>query len=59
MPSAKRDDKPDEWLARVNLMNVAVPRKTEHVDRPTKPDPKTRMRLRDEAEKLSKKKSED
>ncbi|MGH6846013.1 MAG: hypothetical protein ACREC0_00835 [Methylocella sp.] len=58
-PSAKVDGKADEWLARINLLNTVVPKKSEDPQRPAKIDPKTRMRLRDLAEKIGKKKKKD
>lgn len=42
----------DEWLARINLLNVTVPKKTEDAARPAKVDPKTKMKLRDDVQKL-------
>ncbi len=58
-PSAKVDGKADEWLARINLLNTAVPKKSEDPQRPAKVDPKTRMKLKDQVEKLRKKKNEE
>jgi hypothetical protein len=40
-------------------MNVTVPKKSEDWQRPAKLDPKTRMKLRDQANELSKKKKEE
>jgi hypothetical protein len=57
-PSAKSDGKSDEWLARINLLNVVVPKKSEDSSRPAKVDPRTRMRLRDRVIE-DKKKSKD
>lgn len=42
----------DEWLARINLLNVTVPKKTEDAARPAKVDPKTKMKLRDDVQQL-------
>jgi hypothetical protein len=47
-PSANADD----WLARINLFNVTVPKKSEDMTRSAKPDPKTKMKLRDDVQKL-------
>jgi hypothetical protein len=53
----------DEWLARINLLNVTVQKKTEDAARPAKVDPKTKMKLRDDVQKLlddkAKKKNDD
>jgi hypothetical protein len=52
----------DEWLARINLLNVTVPKKTEDAARPAKVDPKTKMKLRDDVQQLidkAKKKNDD
>jgi hypothetical protein len=58
-PSAKVDGKPDEWLARLNLLNATVVRKSEDVNQPAKVDPKTRMKLRDEVQEIIKKKKKE
>src|SRR6185437_14240661 len=42
----------DEWLARINLFNVTVLKKTEDATRPAKVDPKTKMKLRDDVQRL-------
>ena len=49
MPSAKQEGKEDAWLARINLMLVTLPKRSEDdIGRPGKVDPKTWMRLRDQ-----------
>jgi hypothetical protein len=58
-PSAKVDGKPDEWLARINLLTAVVEKKTEDPQRPAKVDPKTKMKLRDEVQAIINKKKED
>lgn len=58
MPSAGQEGKEDAWLARVNLMNVMVPRKSEDLDRPAKVDPRARMKLKEIATDLVKKKND-
>jgi hypothetical protein len=58
-PSAKVDGKIDEWLARMNLLNTVVLKKSEDPKRPAKIDPKTRMKLRDQAEKIRKQKKDE
>ncbi len=57
-PSAKQDGKADEWLARINLLNIAVMKKSEDEQRAARVDPKTKMKLRDQAHELVKKKKE-
>jgi hypothetical protein len=57
-PSAKVDGKPDEWLARINLLNVTVIKKSDDLQRPAKVDPKTKMKLRETAQNFIKKKNE-
>jgi hypothetical protein len=58
-PSAKLDGKKDEWLARINLLNVVrVKSSSDDPKRPAKVDPKTRMRLRDQANEIIKKNTE-
>jgi hypothetical protein len=42
----------DEWLARINLLNVTVPKKTEDAARQATVDPKTKMKLRDDVQQL-------
>ena len=54
----------DEWLARLNLLAVVLPeKKAEDVPPwPAKPDPKTKMKLRDDVQQLidkNKKKTDD
>jgi hypothetical protein len=58
-PSAKVEGKEDEWLARINMLNTVVPKKSDDSQRPGKVDPKTRMKLRDQVEELRKKKNEE
>lgn len=54
MPSAKTEGKPDEWLARINLMNLVIPKRDEDdVRRPGKVDPKTLMKLKEQAHLIS------
>ncbi len=48
-----------EWLARINLMVAAVPKKSDDVKRPGKVDPKTKMKLRDDVQELIKKKNDE
>lgn len=55
IPAAKVDGKEDHWLARINLMIAAMPPKYPELDRPTKVDPTTKMKLRDDLSKLSEK----
>jgi hypothetical protein len=42
----------DEWLARLNLLAVVLAEKADDVARPAKPDPKTKMKLRDDVRQL-------
>jgi hypothetical protein len=58
-PSAKQDGKPDKWLARINLLNVVVMKKSDDDQRPAKVDPKTKMKLRDQVHEIIKKKKEE
>jgi hypothetical protein len=53
-PSAKIDGKEDEWLARANLLNTSVVRKSEDLTHPAKVDPKTLMELKHDAEEIAK-----
>lgn len=57
-PSAKVDGKEDEWLARINILNVVVAKDSEEDKKPAKVDPKTRMKLRDQAQEVIKNKTE-
>lgn len=59
MPSAKQDGKADEWLARINLMNAVVPKISDEETRPAKVHPRTRMKLREQAQGAIKKKPQD
>ena len=47
-PSAKRDGKEDEWLARINLLKVVAMIKPEETNNRAVVDPKTKLRLRDD-----------
>jgi len=47
----------DEWLARINLMAVVIPKKSEEAKRPPKVDPKSKMKLKDNVISLIEKKS--
>jgi len=51
----------NEWLARINLMVAAVPKKSDDTKRSGKVDPKTKMKLRDDVQQLidKNKKNED
>lgn len=48
----------DKWLARINLMNVALLRKDD-MSRPAKVDPKSKMKLRDDVAAIIEKKNDD
>jgi hypothetical protein len=57
-PSAKVDGKPDEWLARINLLAATIEKKSEDSQRPAKVDPKTKMKLRNDLRAIINKKNE-
>jgi len=51
----------DEWLARINLMIVSMPKKSDDPKLPGRVDPKAKMKLRDDVQQLfdeNKKKSD-